>query len=119
MKQCASTRTEFCQRVPASINQAKQYLKSERLYKSKELSHLDEKNIVVEFEKLCAARPPDIVVKLKAEADPKKKQKSQTYKVEAEKRKREEENTPKIRTHEFSHDKSNSGEKYLTSRILL
>ena len=84
----------FCQRVPASINQAKQYLKSERLYESKKLSHLDEENIVVEFEKLCAARPPDIVVKLKAEAGPKKKRKSQTHKVKAKKRKREEENTP-------------------------
>ena len=44
---------------------------------------------------LCAARPPDIVAKLKVEGGPKKKRKSQSQKVKAKKRKREEENTPK------------------------
>ena len=87
----------FCQRVPASINQAKQYLKLERFYKPKELSHLDEVNIVTEFQKLCAARPPDIVIKLKAEAGSNKKRKSQSQsqKVKTEKRKRKEESAPR------------------------
>ena len=59
----------YCKRDPASINEAKTYLKKEKLYKKKEVEHLSDANVVEEFLKLCRARSRKVIEKMKQEAD--------------------------------------------------
>ena len=66
----------YCKRAPASIKQAKTYLKKEKLYKKSEVDHLNDENVVKEFLKLCRARSRVVVAKMKEEADMKLKQKN-------------------------------------------
>ena len=51
----------YCKRAPASVNQAKTYLKKEKFYKKREVDYLSEDNVVEEFLKLCRARNPKVI----------------------------------------------------------
>ena len=72
----------YCKRAPASIKQAKTYLKKEKLYKKSEVDHLNDENVVEEFLKLCRARSRVVVAKMKEEADLKLKHKKPKNRVE-------------------------------------
>ena len=53
----------------------KNYLEKEKLYVNSQLGHLNEANVVSEFEKLVKARPDVVVMKLKEESPRKRSRK--------------------------------------------
>ena len=72
----------YCKRAPASITQAKTYLKKVKLYKKREVEYLTEENVVEEFLKLCRARSRQVIAKMKQEAAVKKEKPRKRKRVE-------------------------------------
>ena len=58
----------YCKRAPASLNQAKTYLKKEKFYKKSEVEHLTEESVVENFLKWFRAYGRAVIAEMKKEA---------------------------------------------------